>query len=150
MSGEPEFDGVREYRAGDRLNLIHQKLSAKSEVIYSKNITFEKAVDALIILNRGDHKLTSDSFEKLVEEFNSKCCELLENHLSFDVINIGYDPIPTYVSNPDEYKKHLINIITDLNTKIYNEYISCYRSFIYPLIINVDPYEEIESKSVAE
>jgi uncharacterized protein (DUF58 family) len=138
---DSEFDGVREYRKGDRLNLIHHKISAKSEDLYSKKFLSDENADALVVFDSGVGKISNEVFEKLLSEFARCCSDLLENQLLFEIINIGYDDEPILVKDNDNFKKHLVNMVIELNTKIYNEYKSQYNRSLYPMIIEICPRE---------
>jgi hypothetical protein len=137
-----EFDGVREYKAGDRLNLIHHKISAKSESLYSKKFLSDETVDALVIFDLGAGRISDKKFEKFLSEFVDCCSDLIESCLISEIINIGYDNKTVLIKDYEDFKNHLVNMVIDLNTKIYNEYKSQYNRGLYPLIFEICPCEE--------
>jgi hypothetical protein len=139
---DSEFDGVREYRKGDRLKLIHHKISAKSEGLYSKKFLSDETADALVVFDLSTERITDEEFKKIIAEFVDCCNDLIECQSLFEIINIGYDSEPVLIRDFESFKKHLVNIIIDLNTKIYNEYKSQYNRSLYPLIFEICPREE--------
>ncbi|MDR0943875.1 MAG: DUF58 domain-containing protein [Ruminococcus sp.] len=139
-TGNEEFDGIREYRAGDRISLLHHKLSAKSDNLYSKNFSRNEAADALIVFNSRCSEI-----ENLLEELVDCSFDLITKHQKFEIINIGYDRVPVPVEGYEDYKKHLVKMVCDLNTKIYNEYNSEYDSGLYRVIIEIRPRDEAVS-----
>jgi hypothetical protein len=128
-----EFDGVREYQVGDRMNQIHHKLSAKSDELYIRKYSSDDDPPLLVIFDSRD----PEQFESLLERLVCCCSDLIAKQRKFELINIGFDDAPTPVTGLEGLKKHLVNIVRDMNTKLYNEYKSEYDRSFYQMIIEV-------------
>jgi hypothetical protein len=119
---------VREFRDGDHLAHIHQKLSAKSEVNYTR--AFEEEVNLpLLTLNIAE----SDDINKALEEYAVTAYTLISDNISVEMLNLGFDVMPTMVNDIDTLQKHLVNVTKNINTQKYNEYISDYRRHKLPI-----------------
>jgi hypothetical protein len=119
-NSDSEFDGIREYQPGDALSRIHNKLSAKSEVIYTREFKEEVIPKLELDLYFADSEKEE---EKAIEHYANRGHTLVSAGKVCEMINIGYDISPTIVTELDTLQKHLINVIENIRTQKYNEYI---------------------------
>ncbi|MDR0987539.1 MAG: DUF58 domain-containing protein [Ruminococcus sp.] len=121
--------GVREYRPGDMFSHIHQKLSSKSEVIFTRFYEDEVTVPLLVL----DLKYCDD-IDLAIEQYAQNAYALINDDSSVEMLNLGYDAKPSIIKDTFTLQKHLINVIKQLNTQKYNEYISRFDRRNYPIV----------------
>jgi hypothetical protein len=61
--------------------------------------------------------------EKAIELYANRGLTLVSAGKVCEMINIGYDISPAIVTDLDTLQKHLINVIENIRTQKYNEYI---------------------------
>jgi hypothetical protein len=120
---------IREFIPGDKMSHIHQKLSAKSEDIFTRYYQEEDNIPLLIL-----DIATDDEFENSLELYVKTAYALISDMNSVKMINVGFDDCPTIVNDIKTLQKHLVNIVKDVNTKKYNEYISSFDSSNIPVV----------------
>jgi hypothetical protein len=127
---------VREFRDGDLLSHIHQKLSAKSEVNYTRVFEDEVNLPLLTLDIFG-----SDDFNKAFEEYAATAYTLISDNVSMEMLNFGFDITPIPVNDIKTLQKHLVNVVKNINTQKYNEYISSYDVENYSIVYNFSSYD---------
>jgi hypothetical protein len=122
FSNSGEFEGIREYRPGDTRNRIHQKLSAKSDLVLVKEYNENEYPPILLMINlksKGDEPL-----DTLIDNFVETARVFIHKQIPFYAVNYGYDYETHRIDSNGDLKKLLINLIRSVFTSEYNEYIS--------------------------
>ena len=71
-----EIYEVREYRAGDRLQKVHWKLSAKEQELYIKEFSYPLGAAVVILLEGGRGRESMESFLEMVVSFSTALLRL--------------------------------------------------------------------------
>ena len=71
-----EIYEVREYRAGDRLQKVHWKLSAKEQDLYIKEFSYPLGAAVVILLEGGTGKESMEAFLEMAVSFSTALLQL--------------------------------------------------------------------------
>ncbi|MDR0917727.1 MAG: DUF58 domain-containing protein [Oscillospiraceae bacterium] len=134
------FDGVREYRLGDKLSAIHHKLSAKSDIDYVKNITEKENNTILLQIKlKSLHENIEENVginEQILDIYTKYAISLLESNTPFYTYLHGYSKDVVKTENRDDFVKLLINIIESYSKNKYKEYnIDCIEKSFKHIIV---------------
>jgi hypothetical protein len=125
FSNSGEFVGVREYRAGDTRNRIHQKLSAKSDIVLVKEFNESKYPPILLVLDLFESLYSSfRETDMFIDEFVQTAVSLTSEQIPFFALLYGFDYEARPVNDTDDLKKLLIHFIETISLSKYNEHIS--------------------------
>jgi hypothetical protein len=138
-----DFDGVREYRVGDKRSLLHHKLSAKSEIDYVKKMVKDDLPDLLLLLKLEMKENETGAEQKqinarILEKFTDYGVNLLNADITFTGYLYGYSLNMVKIENYDEFIKLLINIVKLYSTEKYKEYNTDAIIYEHPYLLVVD------------
>jgi hypothetical protein len=138
-----DFDGLREYRFGDKRSLLHHKLSAKSEIDYVKNMVESDLPDLILLLKMEmeENKIGADQKQinaQILEKFTKYGVRLLNADITFTGYLYGYKINMVRIKTHDQFINLLINVVKLYSTQKYNEYNIDTTIYEHPYLIVVD------------